>query len=132
MPFAAAYRPAQLWRSRDGFVCGTSRTLRSGLLDLSGPAALSRTRTSWSRSRGPTTILALTRTPHGSKQAGRMPNPASDFAAMIYDAENPTYAAANAYVNACSSLNSQHLGYVYVGDWYDMLPPFWRSFLNPC
>ena len=58
--------------------------------------------------------------------------PASDFAAMIYDAENPTYAAANSYLTACSSLNSQRLGYVYVGDWYETLPPFWRSFLNAC
>jgi hypothetical protein len=40
MPFAAAYRPAQLWRSRDGVRSGASRTLRSGLWDLSGPAPL--------------------------------------------------------------------------------------------
>ena len=58
--------------------------------------------------------------------------PASDFAAMIYDAANPTYASPNAYLNACSSLNSQHIGYVYVGTWYDTLPPFWNQFVSAC
>ncbi|MGO9754102.1 MAG: spherulation-specific family 4 protein [Solirubrobacteraceae bacterium] len=63
--------------------------------------------------------------------------PASDFAALIYDAANPTYALPTSYMSACASLASQHLGYVYVGTWYDTLPPFWSSpvgssFLNEC
>lgn len=49
--------------------------------------------------------------------------PAHDFAALIYDAPDAT---------ACSSLSLQHLGYVYVGTWYDTLPPFWKQFLNAC
>ncbi|MGO9752282.1 MAG: spherulation-specific family 4 protein [Solirubrobacteraceae bacterium] len=58
--------------------------------------------------------------------------PASDFAAVIYDAANTTYASPTSYLNACTSLASQHLGYVYVGTWYDTLPPFWSSFLSAC
>jgi len=58
--------------------------------------------------------------------------PARDFAAMIYDASNATYATPDAYVNACGSFNSQHLGYVYVGTLYDTLAPFWSSFVNAC
>jgi hypothetical protein len=46
---------------------------------------------------------------------------ASDFAALIYDAPDGA---------ACSSLSVQHLGYVYVGTWYDTLPPFWNQFLS--
>ena len=49
--------------------------------------------------------------------------PANDFAALIYDAPDAT---------ACSSLSLQHLGYVYVGTWYDTLPPFWNQFLSTC
>lgn len=58
--------------------------------------------------------------------------PANDFAALIYDASNATYASPTSYLNACTSLASQHLGYVYVGTWYDTLPPFWHSFLGAC
>jgi hypothetical protein len=58
--------------------------------------------------------------------------PASDFAALIYDAANATHASPTSYLNACSSLASQHLGYVYVGTWYDALSPFWSSFLSAC
>jgi hypothetical protein len=49
--------------------------------------------------------------------------PANDFAALIYDAPDAT---------ACSSLSLQHLGYVYVGTWYDTLPPFWNQFMSTC
>lgn len=58
--------------------------------------------------------------------------PAADFAALIYDAANTTYASPTSYADACTSLASQHLGYVYVGTFYDVLPPFWSSFLNDC
>ena len=49
--------------------------------------------------------------------------PANDFAALIYDAPD---------ASACTTLATQHLGYVYVGTWYDTLPPFWNSFLSDC
>ena len=58
--------------------------------------------------------------------------PASDFAALIYDAANPAYASPTSYLNACGSLANQHLGYVYVGTWYNTLPSFWSSFLSAC
>jgi len=58
--------------------------------------------------------------------------PASDFAALIYDAANATYASPTSYAAACTSLAGQRLGYVYVGTFYDVLPPFWSSFLNDC
>jgi Spherulation-specific family 4 len=58
--------------------------------------------------------------------------PASDFAALIYDAANATYTSPTSYLNACTSLASQHLGYVDVGTWYDTLPAFWTSFLSAC
>jgi Spherulation-specific family 4 len=49
--------------------------------------------------------------------------PADDFAALIYDAPD---------AGACTSLAQQHVGYVYVGTWYDVLPPFWNQFLAAC
>jgi Spherulation-specific family 4 len=58
--------------------------------------------------------------------------PASDFAAMIYDAANPLYASPSSYLTACASLNSQRIKYVSVGTWYQALPPFWSSFLAAC
>ncbi|MGA2926888.1 MAG: spherulation-specific family 4 protein [Solirubrobacteraceae bacterium] len=49
--------------------------------------------------------------------------PANDFAALIYDAPD---------ASACGSPSLQHVGYVYVGTWYDTLPPFWSQFLAGC
>lgn len=49
--------------------------------------------------------------------------PSDDFAALIYDAPSAA---------VCTPLATQHLGYVYVGTWYDTLPPFWDQFLSDC
>lgn len=53
--------------------------------------------------------------------------PASDFAALIYNA--PGEPAAPQPATACSSLAERNVGYVYVGTWYDQLPPYFTSFL---
>jgi Spherulation-specific family 4 len=53
--------------------------------------------------------------------------PASDFAALIYNA--PGEATAPQPAAACSSLAQQNIRYVYVGTWYDHLPPYFGSFL---
>jgi hypothetical protein len=52
--------------------------------------------------------------------------PASDFAALIYDTGEST---APQPASACGSLAQQNIGYVYVGTWYDTLPPYFSSFL---
>ena len=53
--------------------------------------------------------------------------PASDFAALIYNTGEST---APQPASACSSLAQQNIGYVYVGTWYDVLPPYFSSFLT--
>ena len=52
--------------------------------------------------------------------------PASDFAALIYNTGEST---APQPASACGSLAQQNIGYVYVGTWYDVLPPYFSSFL---
>ncbi len=52
--------------------------------------------------------------------------PASDFAALIYDTGESTDPQP---ASACGSLAQQNIGYVYVGTWYDVLPPYFSSFL---
>ena len=54
--------------------------------------------------------------------------PAHDFAALIYNA--PDEAATPQPTSACTSLAQQNIGYVYVGTWYDELPPYFGSFLT--
>ncbi len=46
--------------------------------------------------------------------------PAADFAAIVYDA--PNTAATPQPSSACAGLLRQHVGYVYVGTWYDQMP----------
>ena len=53
--------------------------------------------------------------------------PAKDFSALIYNAPGEDTAPQPA--SACSSLAQQNIGYVYVGTWYDLLPPYFSSFL---
>lgn len=52
--------------------------------------------------------------------------PASDFAALIY---NTGESADPQPASACSALAQQNIGYVYVGTWYDALPPYFSGFL---
>ena len=54
--------------------------------------------------------------------------PAHDFAALIYNA--PDGAASSQPASACSSLAKQNIGYVYLGTWYDQLPPYFGGFLT--
>ncbi len=56
--------------------------------------------------------------------------PASDFAALVYNA--PDSASTPQPSSACTSLLQQNLGYVYVGTWYDVLPPYFSTFLTDC
>jgi hypothetical protein len=53
--------------------------------------------------------------------------PAKDFAALVYNA--PEALATPQPASACSGLAKQNVGYVYVGTWYDQLPPYFSSFL---
>jgi hypothetical protein len=53
--------------------------------------------------------------------------PASDFAALIYNTGESTAAQP---ASACGSLAQQNIGYVYVGTWYDVLPPYFSTFLS--
>ena len=55
--------------------------------------------------------------------------PASNFAALAYDAPD---GATPQPSSACTALLAQNLGYVYVGTWYDVLPPYFSTFLNEC
>jgi Spherulation-specific family 4 len=52
--------------------------------------------------------------------------PASDFAALIYDTGESTDPQP---ASACGDLAKQNIGNVYVGTWYDVLPPYFSSFL---
>jgi hypothetical protein len=52
--------------------------------------------------------------------------PANDFSAMIYDAPGDDTAPQPG--SACGSLATQNIGYVYVGTWYDQLPPYFSTF----
>ena len=46
--------------------------------------------------------------------------PASNFAAIVYNA--PNTAATPQPTTACAALTRQNVGYVYVGTWYDQVP----------
>jgi hypothetical protein len=52
--------------------------------------------------------------------------PAGDFAALIY---NTGESADPQPASACGRLAHQNIGNVYVGTWYDVLPPYFSSFL---
>jgi hypothetical protein len=52
--------------------------------------------------------------------------PANDFAALIHDA--PADSAAPQPASACSSLDQQNIGYVYLGTSYDQLPSYFSDF----
>jgi hypothetical protein len=54
--------------------------------------------------------------------------PADDFAALIYNA--PGDANGPQPATACETLATQSIGYVYVGTWYDQLPPYFSDFLT--
>jgi len=54
--------------------------------------------------------------------------PANDFAALIYNAPGDANGPQPATV--CATLAQQDIGYVYVGTWYDELPPYFSSFLS--
>jgi Spherulation-specific family 4 len=54
--------------------------------------------------------------------------PADDFAALIYNA--PGDANGPQPATACATLATQSIGYVYVGTWYDQLPPYFSDFLT--
>jgi len=54
--------------------------------------------------------------------------PAIDFAALIYNA--PGDANGPQPATACATLATQSIGYVYVGTWYDQLPPYFSNFLT--
>jgi WD40 repeat protein len=54
--------------------------------------------------------------------------PAHDFAALIYNAPNEL--ATPQPASACTALAKQHIGYVYLGTWYDQLAPYFGSFLT--
>jgi hypothetical protein len=57
--------------------------------------------------------------------------PASDFAALVYNAPDST--ATPQPLSACSTLAKQNIGYVDVGMWYDQLPTYFSTFLaTPC
>ena len=57
--------------------------------------------------------------------------PASDFAALVYNAPDST--ATPQPLSACSKLAKQNIGYVDVGMWYDQLPTYFSTFLaTPC
>lgn len=51
--------------------------------------------------------------------------PASDFAALIYDTGESTDPQP---ASACGRLAQQNIGNVYVGTWYDVLPPYFSAF----
>jgi Spherulation-specific family 4 len=54
--------------------------------------------------------------------------PAADFSALVYntlsDANGPQPAT------VCATLTTQSIGYVYVGTWYDVLPPYFSDLLT--
>jgi hypothetical protein len=54
--------------------------------------------------------------------------PAHDFAALVYNA--PDEPATPQPSSVCPALAKQNIGYVYVGTWYDQLPPYFGSFLT--
>jgi hypothetical protein len=56
--------------------------------------------------------------------------PAEDFAALVYN--TTTFGLPAQPATVCNSLNQQNLGYVYVGTWYEVLPPYFASFLSDC
>jgi Spherulation-specific family 4 len=56
--------------------------------------------------------------------------PASDFAALVYSAPDTTTTTQQS--SACTSLLNQNLGYVSVGTWYDVLPPYFTTLLTEC
>jgi hypothetical protein len=54
--------------------------------------------------------------------------PADDFAALIYNTQSDANGPQPATV--CATLATQRIGYVYVGTWYDQLPPYFTDFLT--
>jgi len=54
--------------------------------------------------------------------------PANDFAALVYNAPGDANGAQPA--TACAALTQQNIGYVYVGTWYDQLPPYFSNFVS--
>jgi hypothetical protein len=56
--------------------------------------------------------------------------PAADFAALLYDTNDS--ASVPQPATACAALAKQNIGYVYVGTWYDTLPPYFATFLADC
>jgi hypothetical protein len=56
--------------------------------------------------------------------------PAADFAALLYDTNDSP--AVPQPATACAALTKQNIGYVYVGTWYDQLPPYFATFLADC
>jgi len=56
--------------------------------------------------------------------------PASDFAALMYDTNSTATVAQPA--TACAALEADHLGYLYVGQWYTQLASYWPQFVADC
>jgi hypothetical protein len=56
--------------------------------------------------------------------------PASDFAALIYNA--PDTADTPQPTSACTRLKTQRVGYVYVGTWYSELAPYYGDLATAC
>jgi Spherulation-specific family 4 len=56
--------------------------------------------------------------------------PASDFAALIYDAPNTPDTPQP--VSACTRLKTQRVGFVYVGTWYSELAPYYADLATAC
>jgi hypothetical protein len=56
--------------------------------------------------------------------------PASDFAALVYDA--PSTTGTPQPTSACNRLKQQRIGYVYVGTWYSELAPYYGDLASAC
>lgn len=56
--------------------------------------------------------------------------PASDFAALVYDA--PSTTGTPQPTSACNRLKQQNVGYVYVGTWYSELAPYYSDLASAC
>ena len=56
--------------------------------------------------------------------------PASDFAALVYDAPDST--GTPQPTSACNRLRQQTVGYVYVGTWYSELAPYYGALASAC
>jgi spherulation-specific family 4 protein len=56
--------------------------------------------------------------------------PAEDFAALVYN--TTSFGLPSQPETVCNSLAQQNIGYVYVGTWYEFLPPYFSSFVSDC